>query len=99
MAKGCTSCHDAHGSNGPKLIKQSDVVTLCQSCHGDLGKHYHPVKSDKPDGRGQPMTCTSCHDPHAAEYPGLLQREPKRELCIQCHDPSMAPGAGGGAQR
>jgi predicted CXXCH cytochrome family protein len=89
---GCETCHDPHGSDGPALLKAADVASLCQTCHTDLSQHYHPTTSEKPDPRtGRPLTCTSCHLPHASEIEGLLIAEPKRELCIQCHDPSMVP--------
>lgn len=91
LQKGCNSCHDAHGSDGPKLIKQRSIEDQCQSCHGDLTRHYHPTKSTRPDPEGRPLTCTSCHDPHAAEFKGLLARDPKRDLCLQCHDPNVDP--------
>ena len=41
---------------------------MCGKCHTDLTTHYHPVSSRRPDPRtGQPMRCSSCHKPHAAE--------------------------------
>jgi predicted CXXCH cytochrome family protein len=92
LDNGCTACHDAHASDAPGLISAKSVSEMCQTCHGDLAKHYHPTASAKPDPRtGLPMDCVSCHKPHASEHEGLLAAEPKRELCIQCHDPSMAP--------
>jgi len=84
------TCHDPHASDDPKMLVQPEVE-LCQTCHRDLTKHYHP-SSGKTDPRtGGPMVCSSCHQPHGAEIEGLLRYEPKRELCIQCHDPSKPP--------
>ena len=100
LKRGCTTCHDPHGSDGPGLLKEKEVATLCQKCHADLSKHFHRTTSDRPGPDGKPMTCTSCHSPHAAEIDGLLLKDPKRDLCVQCHDSSMLErgvgGSGGG---
>jgi predicted CXXCH cytochrome family protein len=92
LEQGCTACHDPHGSNGPKLINAATIEDVCRTCHADLSKHFHKTSSDRLDPSGRPLTCTSCHRPHAADEEGLLIAEPKRELCIRCHDPNMAPG-------
>jgi predicted CXXCH cytochrome family protein len=92
LEKGCVSCHDAHGGAGPSLITAKDESEMCRKCHTDLRNHYHPTQSTRPDPRtGQAMRCSSCHQPHSSDLPGLLTHDPKRELCVQCHDPSMAP--------
>jgi predicted CXXCH cytochrome family protein len=91
MQKGCVTCHDPHGSDGPRLMKERSIEDQCRKCHADMSKHYHKTSSDRPDPSGRPLTCTSCHPPHAAKYEGLLIRDAQRDLCIQCHDPSMGP--------
>jgi predicted CXXCH cytochrome family protein len=92
LENGCVTCHNPHSTDGPRLLNEASIASLCQSCHTSLANHFHPTSSAKPDPRtGQPMTCTSCHRPHAAPFKGLLTHEPERELCIQCHDPTMAP--------
>jgi len=91
LDQGCTTCHVPHGSDAAGLLKQPPPQ-LCQTCHTDLSKHFHKTSSTRPDPRtGEALTCLSRHSPHSAPLEGLLQFEPKRELCIQCHDPSMAP--------
>jgi predicted CXXCH cytochrome family protein len=101
LEQGCLTCHDPHSSDHAKLVKQ-DVNELCRTCHTDLAKHYHPTGGPdaKPDPRtGQPLSCVSCHRPHAGDVESLLIYEPKRELCIQCHDPNMgAPKKQGGRE-
>ena len=96
LKKGCVTCHDPHGSDGPHLLKQATVEHLCMSCHSDLSKHFHPSTSRKADPTGRPLTCTSCHQPHAAKFKALLDHDPNRDLCVQCHDPSIVPGDGSG---
>ena len=86
------ACHDAHGSNGPKLMNEKTIADMCQSCHTDLSKHFHKTSSERLDPDGRPLTCTSCHLPHAGELDGLLKADPKRDLCIRCHDPNIVPG-------
>jgi predicted CXXCH cytochrome family protein len=94
LDQGCMACHDPHGSGVPELMRESSIENQCRKCHADLSKHFHRTGSTRPDPSGRPLTCTSCHDPHSASFPGLLMYDPKRDLCVQCHDPSMAPGAG-----
>ena len=94
LDQGCVTCHDSHSSDQPKLLKEA-TTRLCMNCHPDMSKHFHKYESSKPDPRtGRPLSCTSCHDPHAAPLPQLMNYDPKRALCIQCHDPSMAPPPG-----
>jgi predicted CXXCH cytochrome family protein len=87
---GCTTCHDPHATDEPNLLVKPEVE-LCRSCHTDLSKHYHPWSGKTDPRTGGPLVCSSCHRPHGGDIEGLLQYEPKRELCIQCHDPNMAP--------
>ncbi len=89
MKRGCISCHDPHGSEGPRLLKERSIEDQCRKCHADLSKHLHPATSTKPTPDGNPLTCTSCHSPHVAEYKGLLQHDAKRDLCVQCHETNM----------
>ncbi len=37
------------------------------------------------------VTCTSCHDPHGSDQPGML-RKPAAALCLDCHQPGSANG-------
>jgi predicted CXXCH cytochrome family protein len=96
LEQGCGSCHDPHASDHQRLLSRN-VDDLCRTCHTDLSKHHHPTGGEgaKPDARtGDPLTCVSCHRPHAGDEVALLTHEPKRELCAQCHDPGVAPPPG-----
>jgi predicted CXXCH cytochrome family protein len=91
LEQGCVTCHDPHSADHRNGLKQP-VNETCQTCHSDVSKHFHKTTSTRPDPRtGEPLTCTGCHNPHAAEFKGLLRLDPKRELCIQCHDPNLVP--------
>ena len=92
LEQGCLVCHDAHGSGVPQMLKQADIEATCRKCHTDMSKHFHKTSSTKLDPSGRPLVCTSCHNPHGGQFPGLLMHDAKRDLCVQCHDPSMAPG-------
>ena len=93
----CLSCHDAHGSSEPGIIKQPEQE-LCMSCHKDIrtlvrgkGMAHSAI-----EGGG----CIQCHLAHGSELPALLvDRYPVEEyvpatienfgLCFLCHDPDL----------
>ena len=104
----CTVCHDPHGSNARALLIEPANV-LCGSCHQAQrdGGHFfsgfdgspHIVEADTDATRpGRPFDCTSCHDPHASDYPKLwYDGENKVEMCRRCHastDGRVAPPSG-----
>jgi len=94
----CTICHSPHGSMYPSnLYKPS--WDLCVNCHIDKGsgKHVlgdsfstegHPTR-DKPDPVriGKELSCASCHNPHASNYPHLwaFEAQDMFDLCKKCH--------------
>ncbi len=84
----CTSCHDVHASDNPKLLIDK-VPDLCFRCHDKSkfeDKIVHP-----PVARGQ---CTSCHNPHSGAAKKLLVAK-SPELCFTCHDKSKFVGKKG----
>jgi DmsE family decaheme c-type cytochrome len=74
----CSSCHNVHGSDGPKLLVKESVNETCYTCHAEkrgpfLWEHA-PVVDD----------CTNCHTPHGSNLSPLLKmRAPM--LCQSCH--------------
>jgi DmsE family decaheme c-type cytochrome len=87
---GCSDCHNAHGSVGPKLMKRDSVVETCYTCHmekrGPFVHNHEPVSED----------CGNCHNPHGTVVENMLKvRAPF--LCHQCHTPhgGFIPQAGG----
>ncbi len=93
----CAICHSPHASENPfNLFKAT--WDLCVSCHADkaTGRHIlvgyiyegHPTHG-RPDplSPGKELTCASCHNPHASNYPKLwaLNVETQFELCQKCH--------------
>jgi DmsE family decaheme c-type cytochrome len=75
----CSSCHNPHGSAGPKLLVKATVTETCHSCHAEKRGPYlwehQPVTED----------CLTCHTPHGSNISPLLKsRAPA--LCDECHD-------------
>lgn len=74
----CSSCHDAHGSVGEKLMKTATVNDTCYTCHAEkrgpfLWEHAPARES-----------CANCHKSHGSNHASLLKaRAPM--LCQQCH--------------
>ena len=74
----CSSCHNAHGSRGEKLIAAKSINDKCYECHTEkqspmLWEHA-PVKED----------CLTCHSAHGSSNNKLLTVKVPR-LCQSCH--------------
>src|SRR5215213_2926533 len=60
--EGCASCHDAHGSSKPRLLKRNEVRQLCLECHTnahEIGIPGTPSFHNQATTRFQ--NCTTCH--------------------------------------
>jgi DmsE family decaheme c-type cytochrome len=81
----CSSCHNPHGSAGPKLLVKDSVTGTCYTCHaekrGPFVFSHQPVTDD----------CSNCHNPHGTTADAMLKTRPPF-LCLSCHDPSSHPG-------
>lgn len=85
----CTDCHDPHGSNQERLLKEP-VKALCESCHADV------IAEKKFIHRPLHTSCVLCHDPHASDFPKHLHAG-LNNLCLECHGPkalSIVQGQG-----
>lgn len=94
----CTICHNPHSSEYDFNLYKS-TWDLCVNCHAEKGtglhvlgdaifKNGHPTKGRKDPVRiGKELTCASCHNPHASNYPHLWTFEVNDlfELCKKCH--------------
>lgn len=74
----CSDCHNAHGSAGPKLLKEMTVNQTCYTCHADkrgpmLWEHQ-PVREN----------CLNCHTPHGSNEARLM-KERMNFMCSSCH--------------
>ena len=65
---------------------RAKVNDLCGICHDTGPKHTIPLGDQYKDPRtGGPLTCLSCHDPHASAFDYQLLADQRRDLCIECH--------------
>jgi predicted CXXCH cytochrome family protein len=78
--KQCDVCH-APAKNGKVVLTQTDVKTLCVTCHDDKAKLIETAKVQHPGAAGD---CTDCHSPHASRQPGLPKTDAV-EICLGCH--------------
>jgi DmsE family decaheme c-type cytochrome len=74
----CSSCHEPHGSVGPKLMRTMSVNETCYQCHdekrGPFLWEHAPARED----------CGTCHKAHGSNNSALLQAR-ANVLCQQCH--------------
>jgi DmsE family decaheme c-type cytochrome len=75
---GCSSCHNPHDGNRPKMLGADSVNELCYKCHtekrGPFLFEHAPVRED----------CASCHDPHGSNHDRLMVKK-LPTLCYGCH--------------
>ena len=76
----CLNCHDPHGSNFRKSLRQN-IENTCATCHTMLPEHsgsiHGVIKSE--------ASCLNCHNPHSSNNAKLLVM-PSQDLCLSCHN-------------
>ena len=97
----CSSCHSTHGGKDSLLkITNPQIAPLvntskvpqqevCFNCHRDIRAlvmrpSHHPIVEGK-------VKCTSCHNPHGALSPAMVNAESIKELCTTCHADKRGP--------
>ena len=74
----CSSCHEPHGSIGPKMMRTATVNETCYTCHdekrGPFLWEHAPAREN----------CGTCHKAHGSNNTALLQAR-TNVLCQQCH--------------
>jgi predicted CXXCH cytochrome family protein len=78
MKVGCTSCHNPHGGEGGRMLREFTVNNVCYTCHAEK---RGPFLWDHPPVR---ENCMNCHSPHGANNPKLLTAR-AHLVCQQCH--------------
>jgi predicted CXXCH cytochrome family protein len=108
--KACINCHNSHGTDVEHLLI-SLPFDLCVTCHGQDGVidhngrqliNFKKLLADNPEHHGPvaDKDCSACHNPHGAEYSGLLNLAYPPQfyssydptlyaLCFECHDESI----------
>ena len=84
----CLSCHEAHASSYPKLIKLPREK-LCLECHEVEPLLPKPVRH-APVAEG---LCLDCHDAHGSDAPNLITGS-GTATCQKCHDAKAPTGKG-----
>ena len=91
---GCSACHSPHASDYRFQLAGS-INDVCVSCHiamkGITEGHpvgNHPLSDvDDPRRKGRELSCTSCHNPHGANYQYLLIGSLLGgHVCSKCHN-------------
>jgi DmsE family decaheme c-type cytochrome len=97
----CSSCHSTHGGNdqllrvtNPQIAPKTNTSRVpqqevCFNCHRDIRAlvmrpSHHPIVEGK-------VKCTSCHNPHGALSPAMVNAESIKELCTTCHADKRGP--------
>jgi DmsE family decaheme c-type cytochrome len=81
----CTSCHNPHGSQNVKMLKEGNSITeACASCHAEK---RGPFLWEHAVGR---ENCVTCHDPHGSNNERMLVAKLPM-LCQRCHVHSRHP--------
>ena len=97
----CTNCHSTHGGNDSLLnVKNPQIAPMvntskvpqqevCFNCHKEIRglvmrPSHHPIVEGK-------VKCTSCHNPHGALSPAMVNAESIKELCTTCHADKRGP--------
>ena len=74
----CGSCHEVHGTFGPRMVKADSVNDLCYKCHaekrGPFAFEHPPVQEN----------CLVCHEVHGSNHTKLLVRKVPF-VCQSCH--------------
>jgi len=83
---GCTGCHEIQNHEDvSEIALHPQESPGCRECHPSA-----PVTHPHfPYAAGM---CMRCHDPHVAQFPGLL-RTKVNDLCLDCHLQSKAKHA------
>ena len=81
----CTSCHNPHGSQNVKMLKEGTSITeACASCHAEK---RGPFLWEHAVGR---ESCVTCHDAHGSNNERMLVAKVPM-LCQRCHVHSRHP--------
>jgi DmsE family decaheme c-type cytochrome len=84
----CVSCHAAHPTQDPVLVKTKQAF-VCFTCHAEqraasMKPSHHPVTEGI-------MSCSDCHNPMGSPTAFMLKGNTVNETCYACHDEKRGP--------
>ena len=70
------------------LLKGTNVIALCSTCHDFTHHSSHPIGEKAIDQRNKNLTvdCLSCHKSHGSDQKRLAHFQFGMDLCVQCHE-------------
>ncbi|MBI2875333.1 MAG: DmsE family decaheme c-type cytochrome [Candidatus Tectomicrobia bacterium] len=74
----CSDCHEVHGAEGPRGLREVTVNDLCVRCHAEKQGPFAFEHAPTAEG------CILCHEPHGTVAEDL-KRQNEPFLCLQCH--------------
>ncbi len=80
----CLTCHNAHATDFPMLIKQEPGQLCTTACHEDIKQAVNDAKY-KHSAVTRDRGCVNCHTPHGGDLAKLMKDRPV-DLCMTCHD-------------
>jgi predicted CXXCH cytochrome family protein len=80
----CSSCHNPHGSDQPKLLVAA-IPALCFTCHSQDSLVKKNLHATAVQGK-----CLTCHAPHASDRAYVLTSLVE-EHCLSCHAEEATP--------
>lgn len=80
----CIKCHSPHTGKYRFNLQLDPNMELCLGCHTDKKESIKTVKY-KHGALDTKKKCLACHNPHVADYPKQLIKQPM-DLCLGCHD-------------
>jgi DmsE family decaheme c-type cytochrome len=97
----CNDCHQLHEAKNLLLRAQNPKISpyertnrqleyeTCTGCHKSVRAQiaktsHHPLMEGK-------INCSSCHNPHGALSPAMVNEESVNQLCTTCHTDKRGP--------
>lgn len=86
----CVDCHRVMENVSKRnLLNRTSEREICLKCHiQKKGKIFGSPHLSQDEGK---MRCSTCHNPHGSDTPGLLTATSINENCYRCHAEKRGP--------
>ncbi len=86
----CTDCHHVMDNLSDRgLLNDTSEKDICLRCH--VRKKKDLLRSPHLSHDEEKMTCSSCHEPHGSDTPGMLSALSVNDNCYKCHADKRGP--------